>query len=211
MSKSQPTRGSGFSRTVRKFFVSAFVIFTFIAYALHERLVTPDGAAGSVAPPSPMTTEQVLSDPASAATTAPTVFARPVTNAPAVTKNIAQPTKKANPTTVPPTRTTVPPSPTAVVNGMYKDGQYTGDTVDAYYGLVQVKAIIKNGEIADVQFLQYPNDRRTSQRINSQAMPWLQQEVIQAQSANVDIISGATLTSEAFVQSLEMALTTAKN
>lgn len=212
MSKSQPTRGSGFSRTVRKFFVSAFVIFTFIAYALHERLVTPDGAAGSVAPPpSPVTTEQVLSDPANPATTSPTVYARPVTNPSAVTKNIAQPTKKPNPTTVPPTQTTVPPSPTAVVNGMYKDGQYTGDTVDAYYGLVQVKATIRNGQIADVQFLQYPNDRRTSQRINAQAMPWLQQEAIQAQSANVDIISGATLTSEAFAQSLEMALNTAKN
>jgi uncharacterized protein with FMN-binding domain len=58
--------------------------------------------------------------------------------------------------------------------------------------------------------LLYPNDRRTSIRINATAVPDLQQEAIQAQSANVDIISGATLTSQAFVQSLQVALNSAK-
>ena len=94
--------------------------------------------------------------------------------------------------------------------GQYKDGVYTGTEVDAYYGLVQVQATIKQGKLADVQFLEYPNDRRTSIRINTIAMPDLQQEAIQAQSAQVDTISGATLTSEAFVQSLQVALSSAK-
>jgi uncharacterized protein with FMN-binding domain len=62
-----------------------------------------------------------------------------------------------------------------------------------------------------VQFLQYPSDRRTSQRINSIAMPYLRQEAIQAQSAQVDIISGATLTSEGFQASLQSALQAAHN
>ncbi len=97
------------------------------------------------------------------------------------------------------------------VTGPYKDGTYTGPEVDAYYGLVQVQAVVQNGKISDIQFLDYPRDRRTSQRINSQVMPWLQQEAIQAQSANVDMISGATLTSEAFIQSLQTALQTARN
>ena len=92
----------------------------------------------------------------------------------------------------------------------YKDGTYTGPVTDAYYGMVQVQAVIQNGKISSVQFLDYPHDRRTSQEINSQAMPWLQQEAIRAQSANVDIISGATLTSEAFARSLQAALQTAK-
>lgn len=88
----------------------------------------------------------------------------------------------------------------------YRDGQYGGDVVDAYYGNVEVKALISGGRVTDVQFVQYPSDRRTSMMINSQAMPMLKQEAIQAQSANVDIVSGATATSQAFRQSLQSAL-----
>lgn len=95
--------------------------------------------------------------------------------------------------------------------GTYKNGTFTGPAVNAYYGLVQVQVVIQGGKISNVQFLQYPNDRRTSQQINSQVMPWLQQEAIQAQSANVDLISGATLTSEGFANSLQAALLSAKN
>ena len=97
-----------------------------------------------------------------------------------------------------------------MMRGLYADGSYTGTAADAYYGLVQVKAIIANGKIADVQFLQYPNDHSTSQEINSQAMPLLTQEAIQAQSANVSGVSGATETSIAFKQSLASALILAK-
>ena len=95
-------------------------------------------------------------------------------------------------------------------NQHYKDGNYTGDVADAFYGNVQVKAVIRNGLIADVQFLQYPNDRRNSIEINSQATPLLSQEAIQTQTANVDIVSGATATSQAFIQSLQSALNQAK-
>ncbi len=94
--------------------------------------------------------------------------------------------------------------------GQYKDGSYTGDVTDAFYGNIQVKATINGGKITDVQFLQYPNDRRTSVEINQQAMPFLKQEAIQAQSASVDIVSGATQSSEAFVKSLQSALDKAK-
>lgn len=94
--------------------------------------------------------------------------------------------------------------------GAYKDGSYTGSVIDAFYGNVQVKATISNGKITDVAFLDYPHDRRTSQEINSQAMPILKQEAIQVQSANVDIVSGATATSQAFVESLQSALNQAK-
>ncbi len=92
----------------------------------------------------------------------------------------------------------------------YVDGSYTGSVADAYYGNVQVQAIISGGKITGVHFLQYPNSHGTSVYINSQAMPYLKQEAIQAQSANVDIISGATDTSMAFQQSLADALAQAK-
>lgn len=89
---------------------------------------------------------------------------------------------------------------------MYKDGSYTGSVADAYYGNIQVQVTIQAGKITDVQFLQYPNDRQNSIEINSQAMPYLKQEAISAQSSRVDVVSGATDTSYAFIQSLAAAL-----
>lgn len=102
--------------------------------------------------------------------------------------------------------TTNPISTNNQSSGTYKDGSYTGNVADAYYGNVQVQAFISGGKISDVKFLQYPNDRQNSIYINSQAMPYLTQEAITAQNAQVDIISGATDTSMAFQQSLANAL-----
>lgn len=112
--------------------------------------------------------------------------------------------------TTPPGSTPPPATPTPKQLAGYRDGSYTGSVADAFYGNVQVKAVISGGKISDVQFLQYPNDRRTSIEINSQAMPYLTQEAIQAQSANVNGVSGASQTSAAFVQSLQSALNQAK-
>jgi uncharacterized protein with FMN-binding domain len=114
-------------------------------------------------------------------------------------------------TTPKPDTTTNNTPPTTKKSGIYKDGSYTGDVADAYYGIVQIKAYIQNGYLKDVVFLNYPNDRRTSQNISAYATPILRSEAIQAQSANVDIVSGATNTSIAFKQSLASALTQAKN
>ena len=93
---------------------------------------------------------------------------------------------------------------------LYKDGSYTGSVADAQWGYIQVKAIISNGKITDVQFLQYPNERNRSIMINNYADPQLTSEAIAAQSANVDAITGATDTSQAFIQSLSDALSQAK-
>ena len=83
------------------------------------------------------------------------------------------------------------PVATQTPGALYRDGSYTGSVADAQWGVVQVKAVIKNGKITDVQFLQYPNDRNRSIYINSYADPQLSSEAIQAQSANVDIVTGA--------------------
>ncbi len=95
---------------------------------------------------------------------------------------------------------------TVAASGRYSDGVYTGPAVDAYYGIIQIQAIVQNGQLAGIKVLRYPSDRRTSVAINRQALPMLRDEVISAQSSEVDIISGATLTSEAFIQSLRGAL-----
>jgi uncharacterized protein with FMN-binding domain len=91
----------------------------------------------------------------------------------------------------------------------YADGTYTGPVTDAYYGQMQIQAVVSGGKLAGIRVLQYPNDRGTSIAINRQALPMLQNEVITAQSANVDIVSGATLSSDAFIRSLNGALSKA--
>ena len=106
--------------------------------------------------------------------------------------------------------TVVTPGATPTPASLYKDGSYTGSVADAQWGVVQVKAIIQQGKITDVQFLQYPNDRSRSVYIISIADPQLTSEAIQAQSANVDIVTGATDSSDAFIQSLTDALSQAR-
>lgn len=98
------------------------------------------------------------------------------------------------------------PTSSTMTSGKYMDGEYTGEVADAYYGNIQVKAVISGGKITDVIFLQYPNDQHESLEINGNAMPILKQEAIQAQSANVDIVSRATDSSNAFIQSMGSAL-----
>jgi uncharacterized protein with FMN-binding domain len=95
-------------------------------------------------------------------------------------------------------------------SGTYKDGTYTGSVADAYYGNVQVQATIQGGKISNVNFLQHPNEAGHSILVNAYAMPLLSSEAIQAQNANVNAVSGATATSQAFVQSLSSALSQAK-
>ena len=195
MNGPQPQPVSNFPRILRKFALSAFVVFAFVAYALHKPFSSSDGKVGMSLPTPQVQVTQQLFPTSTESGTAPTS------------------TAPIDPMQAPPLPTLTQPLPTetlALAQGQYKDGSYTGPEVDALYGLVQVKTVIRNGKIADVQFLEYPSDRRTSVRINSYAVPYLQQEAIQAQSANVDIITGATLTSEAFIMSLQSALANAK-
>jgi uncharacterized protein with FMN-binding domain len=93
----------------------------------------------------------------------------------------------------------------------YKDGTFTGSVADAFYGNIQVAAVIQNGRLVNVNILQSPGDRSRSIAINSQAMPILQSEAVQAQSASVDMVSGATDSSAAFISSLSSALSRAVN
>ncbi|MGB3328055.1 MAG: FMN-binding protein [Thermomicrobiales bacterium] len=108
-------------------------------------------------------------------------------------------------------KTPIPTQPAAnaaapQTSGLWRDGVYTGDSANASWGDVQVQVTIAGGSITDVTFTTYPNHRNRSVSINDQAMPILSQEAIAAQSAQVDIVSGATDTSIAFIQSLDSAL-----
>jgi uncharacterized protein with FMN-binding domain len=101
-----------------------------------------------------------------------------------------------------------PPPPIRVVSFVrrYQDGLSTGPEFDAYYGVVQVQAVIRGGRIESVNVLRQPFHSATSRSINRRALPQLEQEVITAQSANIHMVSGATLTSRAFIRSMSEAL-----
>ena len=114
---------------------------------------------------------------------------------------------RAHPETPQPSSTSSTPGATGSSGpGTYKDGSYTGNVTDAVWGNVQVQVVIQNGKMIKVQFLEYPNDRNRSIEINTYADPILCNEAIQAQSANVDTVTGATDSSDAFIQSLSDAL-----
>ena len=96
-------------------------------------------------------------------------------------------------------------APAATQSPVYADGTYTGPSVDAYYGNVQMQVTITAGHISGFKVLDVPRHTGTSVAINRQAIPMLAREVVAAQSAHVDIITGATYTSEAFIRSLGQA------
>jgi uncharacterized protein with FMN-binding domain len=102
--------------------------------------------------------------------------------------------------------TAAPIDQQSVVNVAMKDGSFVGGTYDAYYGTVQVQATVQGGRITAVKALKFPNHSGTSRSINRQALPYLLQEVVAKQSARINIISGATLTSRAYIASLRDAL-----
>lgn len=193
---------------MKKFFLSAFVILSFAFYALNQRVNSVDSVYVAS-----NNKEPILSIPPSV-TTPPSPQYRAYSGD--EEDDYGSFFRRAPKTVNPPKSTATIPAPattpsTSVINsGIYKDGAYTGNVADAYYGNVQVKAVISNGKITDVIFLDYPHDRNTSVKINTQAMPYLKSEAIAAQSASVDVVSGASATSGAFNESLASALAQAK-
>lgn len=83
---------------------------------------------------------------------------------------------------------------------------YTGGVVDTEWGPVQVKVKVSGGRITNSTAVQYPQGTRRDAEINSVALPILAQEVVQQQSARIDTVSGATVTSGGYQQSLQSAL-----
>jgi uncharacterized protein with FMN-binding domain len=82
----------------------------------------------------------------------------------------------------------------------------TGEAADTRYGPVQVKVTVTSGKVTQVDAIDYPQTERRDQEINSYAIPQLNQEALAAGNANIDIISGATYTSDGYIQSLQSAL-----
>jgi len=121
-------------------------------------------------------------------------------------KTVKKPKKhKTGGNTSTPTATQTTPSQ----NGP-TDGTYTGSNAKALnFGSVQVKITVSGGQLTDISFLSYPQRDGRSVDLSNRALPQLRQEALNAQSANVSNISGASWTTRAFKASLNAALSAA--
>lgn len=82
----------------------------------------------------------------------------------------------------------------------------TGDSADTRWGPVQVQLTVTGGKVTAVQAVVYPNENPRDQEINAYAIPELNSEAVRAGSADIDSVSGATVTSDGYKQSLQSAL-----
>ncbi|HEU0114031.1 MAG TPA: FMN-binding protein [Thermomicrobiales bacterium] len=220
--------------TVKKIVLSLSVVVLFALYAMQKQ-ARPLVGVGSIAKPAASASRPAAASPpavaawnaaprslptfATIAPTAPAADAVSTTAAAMGSSDAALATVAEAPLPTPtptpmPVATEAAPSlasagnasDPATAQGGYRDGTYDGGVADANWGEVEVQAVIAGGQLRDVRFLQYPNHRGRSVAINQQAMPILTQEAIESQQAAVDVVTGATDTSEAFVQSLGSAL-----
>jgi len=81
-----------------------------------------------------------------------------------------------------------------------------GAMVQTPYGNVQVRLTVADGTVTSAEAIAYPDRGGRDVQISNYAIPILSQEAVQAQSANIDMVSGATFTSRGYIQSLQDAL-----
>lgn len=150
-------------------------------------LVTAKQIAGPSSPSGPL-----------ALTSAPTPSSTPAATIPA-------PAASSGPST---SASTAAPATTPTTVGGVR--QIVGKAEDNPYGTIQVRVTLSGGRVTDVSTLQSPNDRGRSVEIAREALPLLRQEVLKAQSAQIDVVSGASYDSQGYAQSVQSALDKAR-
>jgi uncharacterized protein with FMN-binding domain len=109
-----------------------------------------------------------------------------------------------------PPRTTTTGSGAATALPATVTGTFTGSAADTRWGPVQARVTVANGRITAVDVVQYPDGNGKDREINADAIPQLVDETVQAQSAQIDMVSGATVTSTGYLESLQSALDQAR-
>jgi uncharacterized protein with FMN-binding domain len=85
-------------------------------------------------------------------------------------------------------------------------GTFTGDPADTRFGPVQVRITVSGGKVTAADAVEYPQESPRDQEINAYAIPLLNQEAVAAGTAGIDMVSGATYTSQGYLSSLQSAL-----
>jgi uncharacterized protein with FMN-binding domain len=153
------------------------------------------GKAASSAAPAPAATKAAPTKAASAPSKA-----APTKKATATKKATPTKTQSAAPQ---PTQTQAPAAP-AQSGGI--TGTFDGNTAQTRWGPVQVRIVVKDGKIVDASALRAPNGDSRSRSISQQAIPYLVQETLAAQSDQISGVGGASYTSNGWYQSLQSAL-----
>ena len=122
------------------------------------------------------------------------------TPAPSTTSSSSASSSSSSSATTTPKATTTSKPTTATAK------TYDGTAIMTRYGAVQVEITVANGKITKATVIQVPWNDPRDQEINSQAVPVLNDEVVQKQSASIDMVSGATFTSDGYIQSLQSAI-----
>jgi len=99
-----------------------------------------------------------------------------------------------------------PSVPTPSAPATAAAGSYTGSAVNTRWGIVQVQITVADGKVTASTAVQFPQNNSRDRQINAYAVPALNQEAVSAQNADIDAVSGATVTSDGYVQSLQSAL-----
>ena len=105
--------------------------------------------------------------------------------------------------TTPSSASSTATSPTGVAS---TTNTFTGDVASTRWGDVQVAITVTDGQITAVDVPVYPTENGKDRQINARALPVLVQETISNQSPNIDMVSGATVTSDGYLESLQSAL-----
>jgi uncharacterized protein with FMN-binding domain len=111
-----------------------------------------------------------------------------------------------NQTTTPTTSASPTPTTSSSTSTSTAAKTYTGSVASTRWGNVQVTITVTNGKITDVAVPVYPSGNGKDQEINAYALPVLRQETLAAQNASIDTVSGATVTSDGYLESLQSAL-----
>jgi len=146
-------------------------------------------------------TSSSASASSSTSSSAPAKSAKPVATKKATAGATTQPTASQSATATASAATT---QTTAPVTTTIKDGTFTGPTINVNYGNVQVKITVSNGKITDAVAVKAPSGK--NDRYTNMAVPILKAQTLQAQSANIQGVSGASYTSYGWFKSLQGAL-----
>lgn len=104
------------------------------------------------------------------------------------------------------TATTPSSAATAAPSSAPSSKTITGDAIDTRFGPVQVRITVTNGTVTAVEAVDYPQNNPRDAQINAYAIPQLNSEALSAKTASIDMVSGATYTSEGYLGSLQSAL-----
>lgn len=154
-----------------------------------------DSVAAISTPPSisTPTTQRVAADPSTATATTTVTAGADGTGTPTA-DSTTDPTAAAT--------TETPATTEAAATG----GTFTGVAAATRYGPVQVQITVQDGKITTATALEYPYHDHRDQEINDYAIPLLNQETVDGQSANISMVWGATYTSDGYLQSLQSAI-----